>query len=591
MRRAALVSLLLSLAACSGGKGPAAAPEPAPPDLDGSALAAARVTILADSFVAGFFRTQPEQGTARGWRFANHAAVTDNSLAARERWRLREDAWLAELRQVDATRLAERPERFTYGILRGLLEDAAAERVCRYELWNLNPVTGWQASYASLARLQPVGSDSLRAAALARARGIGRFIDTERGNLAEGLRGGFVAPRPVVEVILRQLDALLATPAAQSPFASPAQRDSTPGFREALVAAVADSILPAMRRYREYLAGDYLPRARSEIGVSASPGGEACYRASVRRFTTLGLPPSEIFERGQRELARIEQEMRTLAERRFGTSDVPALLRRLRDDTAFTFHTRQEIVDSSEAAIARATKALPRWFGILPGSGVIIEQHPEFRQRAGAVAQYNPPADDGSRPGIFYITTYQPEHQSRAMLEPTAFHEAVPGHHLQVTIAVERNTIHPLGRYLFNSGYAEGWGLYAERLADEMKLYSSDVDRMGMLAAQAMRASRLVVDSGLHTMAWSREQAIDYMLSHTTEDRDSVAAEIDRYIIWPGQATSYMLGMLEIRKARDEAQARLGSRFDIKAFHDRVLEDGSVPLSYLSEKIRVWSSP
>jgi uncharacterized protein (DUF885 family) len=514
--------------------------------------------------------------------------VTDNSLAARERWRLREDAWLAELRQVDATRLAERPERFTYGILRGLLEDAAAERVCRYELWNLNPVTGWQASYASLARLQPVGSDSLRAAALARARGIGRFIDTERGNLAEGLRGGFVAPRPVVEVILRQLDALLATPAAQSPFASPAQRDSTPGFREALVAAVADSILPAMRRYREYLAGDYLPRARSEIGVSASPGGEACYRASVRRFTTLDLPPSEIFERGQRELARIEQEMRTLAERRFGTSDVPALLRRLRDDTAFTFHTRQEIVDSSEAAIARATKALPRWFGILPGSGVIIEQHPEFRQRAGAVAQYNPPADDGSRPGIFYITTYQPEHQSRAMLEPTAFHEAVPGHHLQVTIAQERRNSHPVARFFFNSGFVEGWALYAEGLAGEMGLYGSDVGRMGLLASQGWRAARMVLDAGIHTRGWTRDQAVAFLQQHTAVPPLQVEGEVDRYIAWPGQASSYMLGNLEIRALRREAEQRLGRRFDIRAFHDHVLQNGAVPLPMLRAEIERW---
>ncbi len=174
--------------------------------------------------------------------------------------------------------------------------------------------------------------------------------------------------------------------------------------------------------------------------------------------------------------------------------------------------------------------------------------------------------------------------------ESTAFHETIPGHHLQIAIALERKDIHPIGRYLGNSGYTEGWALYAERLADEMKLYSSDLDRLGLLSGQALRASRLVVDSGIHTLGWTRQQAIDFMLAHTAEPEDDVASEVDRYIIYPGQATAYMLGMLEIRKARDEAQQAMGQKFDVKSFHDRVLEDGAVPVSFLHDKVRRWAA-
>jgi uncharacterized protein (DUF885 family) len=190
---------------------------------------------------------------------------------------------------------------------------------------------------------------------------------------------------------------------------------------------------------------------------------------------------------------------------------------------------------------------------------------------------------------VFLISAYQAEKQSRVEDESTAFHETIPGHHLQGSIALERKDIHPIGRYIFNSGYVEGWALYAERLADELQLYSGDLDRLGMLSSQGLRASRLVVDSGIHAMGWTRQQAIDYMLAHTAESQHDVESEVDRYIIYPGQATSYMIGRLEIGAAREEAKAAMGARFDLKAFHDRVLEGGGVPLEFLREKIRTWS--
>ena len=223
-----------------------------------------------------------------------------------------------------------------------------------------------------------------------------------------------------------------------------------------------------------------------------------------------------------------------------------------------------------------------------PKADVNIEPYPKFREK-NAPNEYNPPAEDGSRGGLFYVSAYQAETKSRAPQESTTFHETIPGHHMQMSIALEQKDIQPIGRYIYNSGYVEGWALYAERLADEMKLYSSDLDRLGMLSSQAFRAARLVVDTGIHTMGWSRQQAIDYMLTHTAEAPGDIASEVDRYIIYPGQATAYMLGALEIRKARAAAEQAMGPKFDIKAFHDRVLEDGGVPLTFLSAKIKAWS--
>jgi uncharacterized protein (DUF885 family) len=293
---------------------------------------------------------------------------------------------------------------------------------------------------------------------------------------------------------------------------------------------------------------------------------------------------------GLREIETLTREMTRIAQASFQTSDVPALLKQLRDQPRYMFKTRRELIGYSQAALARAQAKMPEWFGLLPKAAVSIEPYPVFREK-NASNEYNAPAEDGSRPGLFYINAYRAERKPKAPAESTAFHETIPGHHLQIAIALERANNHPIGRYIGNSGFSEGWGLYAERLADEMGLYSSDLDRLGMLSSQAFRAARLVIDSGIHAKGWTRQQAIDYMLTHTAEAADDVQAEIDRYIIFPGQATAYMLGRLEIDAARDEARRLLGDKFSVKAFHDKVLEDGAVPVSFIMEKVRAWAAP
>jgi uncharacterized protein (DUF885 family) len=574
---AALFALVLA-AACGS---PAEPPPPAPPPGNN------RAKSLADAYLDGYFERNPEVITYYGVRGRRHDRLSDNSPDALKAWRAKEDAWLREAQTIEPATIAAAPLKATYAIVRETLEGGVAARACHTELWNVSQMTGWHVQFGYLVTIQPVGTDEARADALARWQSLPRFIDTEIANLREGLRLGYSAPNGIVSIVIDQMNTLITSPPADSPFLSPAQRDKTPEFRKAWEALVKEELTPAFIRYRDFLSTDYLPAARTEIAVAAIPMGNDCYRAAVRVYSTLTVPPKEIHEIGLLRMDGLMAEMKTIAERSFGTPDVQGLLKTLRTDRRYMFKDREELIERSKAALARAKAAAPEKFGLLPKSDVIIQPYPKFREK-NAPNEYNPPAEDGSRPAIFLISAYQAEGKSKAGAESTTFHETIPGHHLQVAIALERKEIHPIGRYLFNSGYVEGWALYAERLADEMNLYSSDLDRLGMLSLQAFRAARLVVDPGMHALGWTRQQAIDYMLAHTAEEPAAVASEIDRYISWPGQATSYMMGMIEIRRLREEAQQKLGPKFDIKAFHDRILEDGGVPLTFLGTKVTAW---
>lgn len=579
MSRTALAAALAIVTACAGVTN-APAVSPASP--------AARATQIADDFMAAYFERYPEVVTLYGLPNRRHGRLTDNSLAAITAWEQREDAWLRDLRGVDASAIAGTPAGVAYAILDEALQASVATRVCRGELWGLNQLVGWQANLGYLADIQPVGTEQARTDAVARWRALPRFIDTEIANLREGVRLGYTAPRQNATLVLQQVDALLAMPAVESPLYGPAKRDSTPAFRSSLAQIIDREVNPALRRFREYVETEYLPRARTTIAVSALARGRACYGAAVRQFSTLDVPPEEVHQLGLQQMARIESEMRTIAQRSFNTTDVRGLLDRLKSDTQYTFRTREEIIEHSRAAIARAEREMPKWFGIMPRAKVVVERYPEFREKS-AVGEYQSPAEDGSRPGVFMISTYEPTKRSRSGPESVAFHEAIPGHHLQIAIAMERGSAnHPIARYLGNSGYSEGWALYAERLADEMGLFTSDLDRIGMLSEQALRGARLVVDPGMHVLGWTRDQAIEYMAARTTMPHAEIVSEVDRYIVWPGQATAYMLGMLEIQRLRDQAQRELGAKFDIRAFHDRILENGSVPLPALRGAVERW---
>jgi uncharacterized protein (DUF885 family) len=552
---------------------------------------ATHVRQLADSYLVAYFERHPDEATLDGVANARHDLLPDNSPAASMHWQRRENAWLARLERIDPAALAGRPEWVAYGIMRDALEGSIATRVCRFELWSVSHSgDGWLPTITALATLQTVGTDEGRRQTLARWRALPRYIATETANHRAGLRLGYTASRRNVDVALHQLDTLIATPIAQSPVYDPALRDSTPGFRAELARIIEREIMPAIRRYRAFLANEYRAHARAAIGVSANPHGAECYTASIRATTGLALSADSVHRLGLATVAELENEMRVIATRTFGTSDVHALLDRLRTDTANTFHSRDEMLGQARAALERARAATPRWFGRLPRAPVVVEPYPAFRE-ATSVGEWNPPAEDGSRPGIYYLSTYDPVHKSRADLEPLSFHETIPGHHMQGAIALERGDSLPaIARYFWSPGMGEGWAEYAEQLADEMGLYSSDTARFGAVADITLSAALLVVDTGINALGWSREQSIDYIREHTRVPRLRAEVGVDRYPVRPAQGLSYGLGRLEIRRLRALAEQRLGAAFDIRAFHDRVLENGAVPLPVLRASIERWLS-
>ncbi len=581
--RPRLLAALAALLSISIGCAPAA------PDTD---ALAAQVTALADSVFATTLELRPETGTRSGISGALHNGISSNApadiLAEEQRW----DALRVSVQAIDPAPLEGLPEWALYAVMREQLEAEEGLRVCRLELWGVaSYVNGWQARFTDLALIQPVGSDSLRAQALTRAGAMPAWLDQEIANLREGQRLGYSSPKVIVRNVIRQVDDLVSTPTRLSPFFDPARRDSSTAFADSLAAIIANGIVPAMQRYRAYLADEYLPAAREALGVSNNPDGAACYAATVRSFATVEMPADSVHAMGLVQMAQIESQMRAISERSFGGESIESLLPRLTTDARYTYRTSQEVIDTSEAVLARARAEMPKWFGRQPKAEMIIQPYPEFRQRAGAPGQYQPAPDDGSRPAIFLINPSNPTRRSKASTQSTALHEGIPGHHLQVAIANERTDMHPLIRYSFSSGFGEGWALYAERLGDEMGVFSSDVARMGMLGSEAFRAARMVIDAGIHMKGWSRAQARAYMRSRTFLDETSLDGEIDRYISWPGQAPSYMIGRTEILRLREDARARLGERFDIRTFHDRVLENGTVPLWALRRVVERWTPP
>ena len=544
-------------------------------------------STLADEYVTAFVETFPLAAMFNGMPDVANDRLGDNSLAATRAWEAKEDQWRARLSRIDAHSL-HGADVATFGMLKELLDASNQQRVCHAELWPLNQQSGLQIALPLLSQLQPVGTAPLREAALARWRAMPPFIDTEIATLREGLKQGYSLPKANVQAVVAQLDDLLKFAPADSPFAAIAARDSAPGFKDAVTAIVAGQITPALTRYRTFLATDYLARARDTIAVAALPSGRECYRARVRGYATVDMDGKAVQDLGFEQMKQIEAQMQAIAPRAFGTSDVPALMDRLRTDPKYKFTTREEMIQVAERAVARAKAAMPKFLTRFPKADFQVDPCQPFEEKSGCPNSYVPGTPDGKRPGLYRINAGDPTSQPRLAAEGTAFHEGIPGHHLQIALAQERPDAHPITRYFGFSGFSEGWALYAERVADEMGLYSSEADRFGDLGEQALRAARLVVDPGLHVLDWSRQQAIDYMAAHLIYPRSYIESEVDRYIADPGQATAYMLGRLEIERLRAEATTRLGQRFDLRTFHDHLLENGALPLPMLRTQMEQW---
>ncbi|MFQ6003918.1 MAG: DUF885 family protein [Woeseia sp.] len=555
-------------------------------DVDRVADAAALVNDIASDFVDAYYAQFPEEVYEVGYPDSPMHRFGDRSTGSIAAWQARVDGWLDRLRNVDVSVVKGTPAEVTYKFARERMEAISARRVCRMNWWNISPTwTGWQSQLVATLAVQPIETAGERAHALARLTDVARYLGTEIEILREGTENGYLAANSNVAAVTRQTDALIASPTEESPFFDPASRSDDAGFADRYRQVLEDVVQPALKRYRDFLADEY--RGRDEVGVSANPNGQECYRASVRYHSSLQIPPEDIHRMGLSEMSRIQAEMHRIAKESFGTEDLKGLLQTLRTDPQYTFESEEAVLEYARAAVARGKAEVGNWFGYVPDAPMVVKPSPAYEQDSGG-GFYSAGSADGTRPGIYQVGTYNPRGISRAGTEATAFHESYPGHHMQMAVALFNEDLHPILRFMYVSGTAEGWALYTERLADEMGLYSSDLDRLGMLSNEAFRAARLVVDPGLHVMGWTREQAIEYMLEHTAEGYDSIASEVDRYIAVPGQATSYLLGSLEIQRLRRMAEERLGEAFDIRAFHDKVIANGNVSLPMLDVAINDW---
>jgi uncharacterized protein (DUF885 family) len=551
------------------------------------------VTALDDfarAYWEGRLRDHPIEATVFGDRRYDHL-LDDRSPAARQASRGRLERLARDVLAIDPVTLPNES---------CITRSALAEQVrsdlelldCGLERWTVDPMDGIPVLLLNIESYQPIATPEQSRALVERWRDVGRYVDTEIANVHDGLSDGLVAVRDPVERVIGELDDLAARPddewaflhplAVDHPDWSAAERSE---FDRSARAAVAEVIRPAFGRYRAFLAGTILPIARpsERPGIMHLPGGREAYDRLIRVETSLDLSAAELHETGRREIERINAEMTELGARALGTSGLADTLARLRSDRSLYFATRDEVADTARVALAKAKTAIPGWFGVLPRADCVVVPMGEHEEKHSTLAYYLQPTPDGSRPGQFFINTSEPGTRPRYEAEVLAYHESIPGHHLQIAIAQEASGLPDFRRNVGVTAFWEGWGLYTERLADEMGLYTGDLDRMGMLSMDAWRACRLVVDTGMHGLGWTRRQAIDFMFVNTALAENNIVNEVDRYIVWPGQALAYKTGQLELLRLRAEAEAALGSRFDVRSFHDAVLCHGALPLPTLRE--------
>jgi uncharacterized protein (DUF885 family) len=465
--------------------------------------------------------------------------------------------------------------------------------------WNVDPLEGVPADFLLVPDYQRLETPADGDAMVERWRAMAVYAERHLAALRRSLAEGRVACSAPVDRTIAILEELLGLPDDEWPLLAPlAVAGHAPGWttaeRESFAAnlrsAVADGVRPSLARLHGALVGEIRPAARppDRPGMCHVPGGVDAYRRLVRVHTSLDADPEDLHRIGLAEIERIDAEIEALAERTLGTKTLGDALAALRGDPALQFTTRDEVFDKAVASLARATEAIPDWFGRLPQAACDVVRMGPHEEGHSTIAYYRQPAPDGSRPGQFFVNTSQPDTRPRYEAEALAYHEAIPGHHLQIAIGQELPGLPEFRRHLGPTAFFEGWGLYTERLADEMGLYSGDLDRIGVLSFDAWRASRLVVDTGMHALGWTRDRAIAFMLAHTALGANNIANEVDRYIVLPGQALAYKTGQLEMLALRDEARGRLGVAFDIRAFHDTLLGNGALALPTLRGIVGSW---
>ena len=544
------------------------------------------VNALAQEYFEFLLEAWPTWGHLMG-NYENAARFDDASRAAEDGEILRRREFATRAEAIPAAGLSAQ-DTITREMIAFDGRRNADILEARFVEFGVDPIFGPVAALPVYMPKMPIPNATVAEAMIPKVHGMARHFRDLADRSLEGVARNRTPASFAVDDTVAQIDDWLAKPITEDPLlhtADPTGVADPEAWRARLREAIESDVRPAMAAYRDVLRDRVRPESRTDehVGLAWLADGEDAYNRVVRYHTTLDLSAQRIHEIGLEQIEKLAGEYRELGPEVLATTDLTEIFERLRDDPALHHTNGADIVAASKAALAKATAAMGDWFGILPKAGCDVEE-----VNSGAIAFYFPPAKDGSRPGVFFMNTSDPTGWGRYQIEATSYHEGIPGHHLQLAISTELTTVPEFRKRAFIAAYGEGWGLYSERLADEMGLYTTPLDRMGMLEADSMRACRLVVDTGMHALGWSRQKAIDYMTENSPMRVSQIVPEIDRYAVTPGQALAYMIGRLEIQRMRREAESTLGNAFDIKGFHDTVLGSGLMPLPVLDRVVRDW---
>jgi uncharacterized protein (DUF885 family) len=545
----------------------------------------AKQNALFEEFYETGLKNSPERATAFG-DYRYNSQLGQYSLAEIARQHAEADEFLKRLKEISTDGMSDK-DLLSHQLLQRQLEREDVS----YDLKNfempINQQNGVHTRLADMPLSMPFDSVPHYQDYISRLHQIPRVLDQVAEVLRQGMKDGLMPPMLVLEKLPGQCEGIVAS----NPFLLPAKKfpkefseEDKKRLTDDMTKAINDDVLPAYKKFTEFLRTEYDPKGRTEISVETLPDGKRRYTEAVKTMTTLNVTPAEVHELGLKEVERITAEMTKLAKAQ-GKKDLASFREAINSDPKWKPKSEQQIVDDFKKYIDGMQPKLPQLFGLLPKAPVTVEPIPDFAK--AAATHYNAGTPDGKRPGRVVVAVSDPTTRSLIDDEAVAYHEGVPGHHMQISIA---QTLPDLPKFRLHGGYssyAEGWALYAEELGKEIGFYKDPVSDYGRLNSELFRAVRLVVDTGIHDKNWSRQQVIDYM--HANDVNDTVAqAETDRYIAWPGQALAYKMGQLTIRKLRDQAKTELGAKFDVKAFHDIILNGGAMPLDLLQERVGRW---
>lgn len=535
----------------------------------------------------------PEAATYNGFSGQN-ARWSDLSKATRDRQRAELDRPIKVLASIDRAALGTDDQLYHDLFQRQL---AQAKEGLRFpdELLPVNQMGGVQQAVAQTLSIMPAGKPADFADMIARLEGSGKLVDQTLELLREGLARGITPPRITLRDVPQQVlnnlpadpqDSAVFRPFRELPTVIPATEQVA--LRGRALAAITNVFYPKFRELHRFLAEEYVPKSRESIAATALPDGEAWYAFRARRSTTTALTPREIHAIGQAEVKRIRAEMgKVIAQVGFKGS-FAEFLQFLRTDRQFYFERGTELLAGYRDVSKRVDLQLPKLFGRLPRLPYGVLPIPSYAEKSQTTAYYQPGAASYGRPGVFYANTYALETRPKYEMEALTLHEAVPGHHLQIALAQELEGVPEFQKHAETTAFVEGWALYSERLGEEMGFFTDPYAKFGQLTYEMWRAIRLVLDTGMHSLGWSRAQAIEFFKANAAKTEHDIVVEVDRYIVWPGQALSYKLGELKIRDLRALAERELGERFDVRRFHDELLGKGALPLDVLEPRMKAW---